>query len=204
MVGSQASADSNRLLYGGAITACIPLEFADVSQIREVPDNQEVFAHAETDRSVIIELLQMEHPLPEEHKHPAAYHMSVLAEDSGALEARLNQVQVLPTSDFPLITSGDRNASVSVAYATHLVSKFRDDKSRANYVNIYLACVRLPRATTDLLIVVNDPVFLHPESASTQLGSSVATPDNMDLSSRAQILKTALHTLQIKDWSLLL
>ena len=32
--------------------------YSSFSQIRQVPDNQEVFAHLETDQSVLIELLE--------------------------------------------------------------------------------------------------------------------------------------------------
>ena len=36
------------LLYGGALSAALPDTFKDVSEIRQVPDNQEVYLDAET------------------------------------------------------------------------------------------------------------------------------------------------------------
>lgn len=200
MVGTAANC---RPLFGGAILTSVPHEFADISQIREVPDNQEVFARADTDQSLIVELLEMKHPLPEGDSYPASFHFSVLASDAGAIESQLFAASELNATDFPLLTTDDPNVSVTLAYGMHIVSKFRDDASKANRVGIYLACVRLPRAKTDLVIVFNDPVMLHPESSSTKLGSSVANPTETSLPNRAAILRSALAALRIKDWNLL-
>lgn len=202
MVGSQAAAGSNRDLFGGAITAFIPPAFADISKIREVPDNQEVFSHAETDRSIIIELLQLEDPLPSPHTIPATLHYANLARDAGAVSSTVAHAAPIPSAEFPLLTEGDGAASVSIVYGTHDVSKYRDAAHLANRVNITLACVRLPRATTDLLLVFNDPVALHPDSASTRLGSAVAAPKITDMRARAAPLHDALRSLQVKDWGL--
>jgi len=52
-------------LFGGALTCVLPVDFVDVSQLREVPDNQEVWVRTgagTSEESVIIELLE---PLPE-------------------------------------------------------------------------------------------------------------------------------------------
>jgi hypothetical protein len=38
----------------------VPSSYADVSDFRPVPDNQEVFADPMTDRSIIIEILEYE------------------------------------------------------------------------------------------------------------------------------------------------
>ncbi|CAG8540100.1 28019_t:CDS:2 [Dentiscutata erythropus] len=47
-----------RELFGGAIVAHIPSTFIDVSEIRDIADNQEVFANVNSDQSIIIEILQ--------------------------------------------------------------------------------------------------------------------------------------------------
>ncbi|CAI5461733.1 unnamed protein product [Closterium sp. Yama58-4] len=46
-------------LFGGAIQADFPPRFEDISNFREVPNNQEVFADASRDESIVIELLEM-------------------------------------------------------------------------------------------------------------------------------------------------
>ncbi|KAJ2896720.1 hypothetical protein GGI21_005015, partial [Coemansia aciculifera] len=47
-----------RSLFGGAMSIDIPERLTDVSNLRQVPDHQEVFADAKTDESVIIEILE--------------------------------------------------------------------------------------------------------------------------------------------------
>jgi hypothetical protein len=49
---------SSRELFGGAFRCAIASSFEDISQFRDVPDNQEVFADAETDCSVTIEITE--------------------------------------------------------------------------------------------------------------------------------------------------
>ncbi|GAB2297209.1 hypothetical protein Dimus_031322 [Dionaea muscipula] len=47
-------------LYGGAISSTFPQRFEDVSNIRQVPDHQEVFADPAHDESLIFEVLDLE------------------------------------------------------------------------------------------------------------------------------------------------
>ena len=53
-----------RQLFGGALTFVIPKDYEDASEIRQVPDNQEVFMHTKQDNSIIVELLQMDTDIP--------------------------------------------------------------------------------------------------------------------------------------------
>ncbi|KAJ4961804.1 hypothetical protein NE237_021714 [Protea cynaroides] len=50
-----------RPLFGGALSSVFPLRFQDVSNIREVPDHQEVFVDPARDESLIFELLDLKH-----------------------------------------------------------------------------------------------------------------------------------------------
>ncbi|XP_073874631.1 ran guanine nucleotide release factor isoform X3 [Macaca fascicularis] len=47
-------------LFGGAFSAILPTGAIDVSDLRPVPDNQEVFCHPVTDQSLIVELLELQ------------------------------------------------------------------------------------------------------------------------------------------------
>ena len=65
-----------RALFGGALESFIPGGFVDVSEFRQVPDNQEVFVDARSNRSIIIELLDsdsvpqgMPSPYPTDRQH---------------------------------------------------------------------------------------------------------------------------------------
>lgn len=192
-----------RRLFGGAIEAAVPAEFTDVSTLRQVPDNQEVFAHAESDRSIIFELLEAEADIPSAEAAPAKLHWSVLARDSGAIESTLTHSrEFLREKMTASLATGDPDLYASVAYGVHRVSKYKDTNDKANTVCVAVACVRLPRVTTDLLIVFNDPVAMHPESSSVKMGSSVDSPAVDDEEQRAVVLHAAIASLDVKDWSL--
>ncbi|XLR04050.1 hypothetical protein HN51_058875 [Arachis hypogaea] len=47
--------------FGGKLSSLFPHRFQDVSDIRQVPDHQEVFADATRDESLIFELLEYKH-----------------------------------------------------------------------------------------------------------------------------------------------
>ena len=60
-------------LYGGALTTLLPSTFADVADLRQVPDNQEVYLDTEGFTSVVFDLLErVEKPDEEALK----YHLS--------------------------------------------------------------------------------------------------------------------------------
>jgi Ran-interacting Mog1 protein len=164
-----------RDLFGGAIRAVVPAEFTDVSCLRQVPDNQEVFAHADTDRSLLFELLQLEKDVATASSCPAHFHWDVLARDYA-----------------------------SIVYGTHHVSKFHDSDEHANVVLVSVACIRLPRASTDVLIVFNDPIRIHCESSSARQGAVVDRPEMHDLSLRSTILQAAVTSFHVINWSLFL
>ena len=59
-------------LFGGALSASLPPGARDVSDLREVPDNQEVFAHGHSDQSLIVELLEFQGQVEDREQQGAA------------------------------------------------------------------------------------------------------------------------------------
>ncbi|XP_019837865.1 ran guanine nucleotide release factor isoform X3 [Bos indicus] len=77
-------------LFGGAFSATLPPGAIDVSDLRPVPDHQEVFCHRVTDQSLIVELLELQAHVQGEEA--ARYHF----EDVGGVqEARAVQVETV-------------------------------------------------------------------------------------------------------------
>ncbi|XP_029783196.1 ran guanine nucleotide release factor isoform X3 [Suricata suricatta] len=77
-------------LFGGAFSATLPPGAIDVSDLRPVPNNQEVFCHSVTDQSLIVELLELQAHVQGEEA--ARYHF----EDVGGVqEARAVQVETV-------------------------------------------------------------------------------------------------------------
>ncbi|KAJ1556232.1 hypothetical protein HK405_004651 [Cladochytrium tenue] len=149
-------------LFGGAIEAWIPKTFVDSSNFRQVPDNQEVFVDLDTDQSIIVDLLQMEH----EAEVPAVFHFWELADANSARDtSRILRVEQLrPGSDLPLM---EPDTQITVVIGQQLVSKYRERTPESgNLVNVYVAVLRLPRVETDLVISYNHPVALGRLSSS--------------------------------------
>ncbi|KAJ3332174.1 hypothetical protein HDU76_001055 [Blyttiomyces sp. JEL0837] len=210
-------------LYGGAIVAKLPRSFVDASQLREIPDNQEVFVDVTTDQSVIIELVQ----LVPEATNPAVYHFWELADDNGARQhSRILSVEeISPGTEAPQLPP---EAHISVVIGQQQIAKFKEsDPNARNLVNIYVAVVRLPQVGTDMIISYNHPVALGdtsssraelekagmiPEAAAvgglpvtmTQSSQAVGMGEMMMAGGEFAIanFKNIVKSLWIKDWNL--
>eukprot|EP01098_Paradermamoeba_levis_P009655 TRINITY_DN4039_c0_g1_i1.p1 TRINITY_DN4039_c0_g1~~TRINITY_DN4039_c0_g1_i1.p1 ORF type:complete len:117 (-),score=21.17 TRINITY_DN4039_c0_g1_i1:399-749(-) len=81
-------------LYGGAMECLIPDHWLNVCQIREVPDNQEVFVDVNSELSLIVEILEMEKDIPNDQI--AQFHFFELAGENGANETEVQVVKNEP------------------------------------------------------------------------------------------------------------
>lgn len=157
-----ASPAAPRALFGGAITACIPDGFVDVSVVRVLPDNQEVLAHQDTDRSFIVEILEME-----ADKDAAAalqYFYADLAGANGSTATVAEHTEIGLSVDAMPCLAASEGATASVLVGTQQVAKFRE--AATNTVRIFMCNLRLPRHKTDVLITFNTPVRLAKDSSS--------------------------------------
>ncbi|KAG2181329.1 hypothetical protein INT43_008912 [Umbelopsis isabellina] len=139
---------TERPLFGGALSAPISTSFLDASQIRQIPDNQEVFVDASTEQSLIIELLQL--VAEAQGDEVAKYHFQQLAEDNEAAESTVNKIERL--EDHHL----SADALIHVLNGTQKIAKFNEKELHT--VNIVMAIIRLPKADTDIAISINVPV----------------------------------------------
>uniref|UniRef100_A0A667YJ77 Ran guanine nucleotide release factor n=1 Tax=Myripristis murdjan TaxID=586833 RepID=A0A667YJ77_9TELE len=148
-------------LFGGALSATIPHSAKDISELREIPDNQEVFAHSHSDQSLIVELLEFQSHV--EDQDAARYHFEDIAGSNKALEPGAFQVaSVIPLPPSELSLSQCRSAWILTG--TQCVSKFNEEAR--NKVTLHLGLFRLPQYSTDVLITFNDPQSISPDSSS--------------------------------------
>ncbi|XP_038642908.1 ran guanine nucleotide release factor [Scyliorhinus canicula] len=162
----------SRPLFGGSFSAIIPPHSMDVSDIREIPDNQEVFIHSGTDQSIVIELLEHQVQVPDQEA--ARYHFADMTSSNDATGVEGTEIfSVEPVG-------GDQIALQDPSSAWFLsgrqqVAKFNEQAR--NTVMIYLALFRLPQYSTDILITFNDPTEISPFSSSTEaVGESSSSP----------------------------
>ncbi|KAB0361461.1 ran guanine nucleotide release factor isoform X1 [Muntiacus reevesi] len=152
-------------LFGGAFSATLPPGAIDVSDLRPVPDNQEVFCHRVTDQSLIIELLELQAHVQGEEA--ARYHF----EDVGGVqEARAVQVETVQ----PLVLENLalRGCCQEAWLLSGQQQVAKENQQVAKYVTLHQALLRLPQYQTDLLLTFNQPP---PENRSS-LG-----PENLSI-----------------------
>jgi len=182
-----------RELYGGAMEIELPRRFQDISDFREVPSHQEVYVDVTTDQSLVIELLDLADTVPD--KDSAAFHYNTLAEDNGV---RPGEARVVQISDAPadLCSNFDPTLYKSVLFGQQKVAKFKE--TAENLVKIYMCLIRLQEQSTDLLITLNEPIVIDPNSSS----AATVDPQPVNPALTQQVFTHALKTLKIRDLTL--
>ncbi|XP_062341622.1 ran guanine nucleotide release factor [Osmerus eperlanus] len=157
-------------LFGGALSATIPRDAKDISELREIPDNQEVFAHEHTDQSIIVELLEFQSHV--ENEDAARYHFEDVAGSNKAVgpgTSEVKTVQALPKPELSMQECG----SAWLLTGTQAVSKFNEEAK--NIVSIHLGLFRLPQFSTDILVTFNNPLTISHNSRSAAGASNLPT-----------------------------
>lgn len=158
-------------LFGGALSAVIPHSAADISEMRQIPDNQEVFAHRHTDQSLIVELVEYQGQVADQDA--AQYHFEDIAGGNKALEPgafEVTGVVALPKAELRL----SECSSAWMLTGTQCVSKFNEEAR--NTVTLHLGVFRLPHFSTEVLVTFNDPQSISPESSSASAAGTHSQP----------------------------
>ncbi|KAF8921522.1 hypothetical protein CPB85DRAFT_1271185 [Mucidula mucida] len=138
---------STRELFAGAITAVAPVNLIDASEIRQVPDTQEVFLYPDSSASIIVEILERVDPV--DYQAAAKFHFDSLAHDNSAARSEITSVDLIPND------RGDRTPSVIVLSGTQRVQKF--NRSSLDEVLILMAIYRVTEKNTDIVVTFNIP-----------------------------------------------
>ncbi|XP_058494080.1 ran guanine nucleotide release factor [Solea solea] len=158
-------------LFGGAMSTVIPHSATDISELREIPDNQEVFAHTHTDQSLIVELVEYQGQVSDQDS--VRYHFEDIAGSNKALEPGafgVTSIVALPQSELSL----SECSSAWMLTGTQCVSKFNEEVK--NVVTLHLGLFRLPQFSTDILITFNDPQSISPDSSSASAAGTHRAP----------------------------
>ncbi|XP_026376727.2 ran guanine nucleotide release factor [Ursus arctos] len=151
-------------LFGGAFSATLPPGALDLSDLRPVPDNQEVFCHRVTDQSLIVELLELQAHVQGEEA--ALYHFEDVGGVQGARAVQVDSVQPLLLENLAL-----RSCCQEAWVLSGKQQVAKENQQVAKDVTVHQALLRLPRYQTDLLLTFNDPppdnrLSLGPENLS--------------------------------------
>ncbi|CAK9197100.1 unnamed protein product [Sphagnum jensenii] len=189
-----------RGLFGGAITCCIPANFYDVSNIREVPNNQEAFVDPNRDESIIMELLEFKTDVVDERS--SLWFLQDLAIEQGSEQTLVVELENgITTADVPNL---EASIPVNVTVGTLAVAKARQGDDARNLVRVHLANIRLRGVETDVLITVYEPLIINERSQSAAVvGAGTTVPAALaGCMAAPDVLKLVLSTFRICDWSL--
>ncbi|KAI9477365.1 hypothetical protein LPJ78_001801 [Coemansia sp. RSA 989] len=174
-------------LYGGAMCIDMPNGMADISNFREVPDNQEVFASTTTDQSVIVEILES----VSQQKHEATkFHFEQLAESNASDRTHILSIQDIQVEGIP---------EAYMLVGQQAVAKFNEGKESENQVLIILALLRVPEHSADILVSLNAPLKISHLSSS----SNSETADlPVDAQQAVNEFLQMVRTFRINDYTL--
>lgn len=186
-------------LFGGAMRMQVPAGYTDVSRIRQLPDNQEVYTQFSSDQSIILELVEPPREALADQHGAAAWHWHAVAEDASAPSAALRWAGTAPISYVPKLAS---RGTLSLAAGIQSVAKFRDGVDKASEVRLHLACIALPAQSTHVLLSFAAPQRLHPQGSSARAGAeSTVVPQDAELPAALPFYH-ALNSLEVLDWNL--
>ena len=175
-----------------------PTDIQDISNIRVVPDHQEVWTDS-LDNTIIIELLDYKTAVPAEDA--GAFFFQDLAEASEASSNELNYASILPDATCPGISPEVEKCG---AVGCHIVAKFRDeDKSGAsarNKVMVYVINLRLKDVGTDMLVTMYRTIQIGESSSTTEV-KTVEVDENNDFPA-LDLFLAMVRTLEIVDYGL--
>ncbi|KAL6709549.1 hypothetical protein ACN47E_001484 [Coniothyrium glycines] len=176
-------------LYGGAIVVDLPSNFADASQIRQVPDHQEVYLDSEGYSSIVVEILEYVDKSSDEEA--LQYHFADLVDGTGdettILEQGRAQLKKLP--NIPVY---------AVSFIQTPPSPNPTPKRKApEFTYIHLLLFRLKEQGTDMLVSVNIPHY--PDEYDKADPEGEPTPLMKD---SAVVRQRILDTFEVKEWGL--
>ncbi|KAF2211982.1 hypothetical protein CERZMDRAFT_97900 [Cercospora zeae-maydis SCOH1-5] len=185
-------------LFGGAITAEIPTGWEDVSQIRQVPDTQEVFLHTEGFSSMVFDILERVSPpaiASDDDVEALKFHLSDIIDSKPDAAAST----ILQTAtEFPLVKMPETKCWSLVAR----VPAGEKMRGRANEpkggVCVFVVLVRLENVQTDFVVSVNLPVMR--EGTGADMGDTAEVEGLLETGKKMR--ERVVGSLQVKDWGL--
>ncbi|KAK3376617.1 hypothetical protein B0T24DRAFT_619095 [Lasiosphaeria ovina] len=184
-------------LFGGALVVDLPEKFADVSKLRQVPDNQEVYIDKDGFTSIIIDIT--------ERIGPAG--SSSLEADGQALTTHLEEllgedadsVKVWNTTETQF-SHLDEDIPAYTLIATQTPQSTSARSGAPDFTALILTLVRLEKESTDILITINVP---HIKGEYDEEDVDLALGKQGELIGDAvEYAAKIWETFEVKDWHL--
>ena len=150
-----------RELFGGAIISRLPRDYIDASDLRQIPDHQEVFLSPKTLTSIIIEINQYV-PFPDDAA-AVHYHFKDVMPTTDRLESDLAtpmQVDMPAMKDYPtyFLTGTIIEPVVDKKVPSALPVEWQQTPATKEVKTVvYQLVVRMKKYETDLCVRINVP-----------------------------------------------
>ncbi|KAK6536413.1 multicopy suppressor of ts gsp1 [Arthrobotrys megalospora] len=205
----QALSFSEKELFGGAITANVPSTWTDLSNIRQVPDNQECFIDITGLATLIFEL--NERVEKEDDEEAVKFHLTDTFEES---PYKIWKSWRLDAGEAPQL---DGLPAYAMLLTTPYIENRRDKVGHeSQFVALAVVIIRLEKQKTDIVITANMPHSFEEATAETTLcppgyedvkgipADYVWTPDNaaQPLKNLLDIIEQGVKTFNIRDYGL--
>ncbi|KAK3321665.1 hypothetical protein B0H66DRAFT_638221 [Apodospora peruviana] len=182
-------------LFGGALVCDLPEKFADVSKLRQVPDNQEVYIDKDGFTSIIFDITERVGPSGgglEEDGRAMTTHLEELVGDD------VDTVKVWNTTETQFTKLHiDIPAYTLIATQTPKVDT-RERLSAPDFTALILTLVRLEKEQTDILITINVP-HIKGEYDEDEVDLALGKQGEL-IGDAVEYAAKIWSTFDIKDW----
>ncbi|KXJ90637.1 ran-interacting Mog1 protein [Microdochium bolleyi] len=186
-------------LYGGALICELPTHFADVSTIRQVPDNQEVYIDKDGFTSIVFDITERvggPGSTPEIDGEALTTHLEDVVGD----ESDRTKVWNSATTHFSRVDETIPAYTLIATQAPRPGGAGGASASSPDFTAIILTLLRLEREKTDILITINVPHIK---------GEYDEDEVDLELGKQGKLIGDAVdyaakiwESFKVKDWTL--
>lgn len=182
-------------LFGGAIICELPEKFADVSKLRQVPDNQEVWIDKDGFTSIIFDITER---VGEAGSGPEIDGRALTTHLEEMVGADVDGLKIWNTAetDFSRLETG----TPAYTLISTQTPRSKDRSSSPDFTALIMTLLRLEKEKTDILITVNVPHIK---------GEYDEDEVDLELGKQGKLIGDAVEysariwsTFKIKDWGL--
>lgn len=177
-------------LFGGAMSCAIPAEWVNVSEIRQVPDHQEVFfaSNHPEQPCLVVEILEYQGEQPNDRV--AAYLFDDLAESNGSAVSAFEPHSISMQTETMILCTGVGRQRIAMGPRGTFAPTAHQRTQDIRDVRIEVCVIRLPSVQTDMLLTLSSTIL-----------SNTSTTGEMD-KSLSESFRRMLSTFKIHEWSL--
>lgn len=189
----------NTPLFGGALMVDLPEKFADVSKLRQVPDNQEVYIDKDGFTSIIFDITERvrtsgEGPLEADGRALTTHLEELVGDDT-------DTVKVWNTTETQFShLDEDIPAYTLIATQTPRHDQQSERRSAPDFTALILTLVRLEKEKTDVLITINVP-HIKGEYDEEEVDMALGKQGKL-IGDAVEYAARIWATFDVKDWGL--